>query len=115
MSLERIKLVDNKLMGRKEATYKFSASAGMITKSQGVKMVAANLGVKEDNVIPVSIRGRQGSRDVTGTFYVFEDMKVAKAQLPHYVFLRGMAKADRKKYFEDKRKSKTKKVQAPKK
>jgi ribosomal protein S24E len=110
MSLERTKLFENALLGRREATYLFKESAGMLSRPQAVKIVANDLGVKEDNIVPIAIRGKHGTRDVVGTFYVFEDMKVAKDQLPKYMFLRSMAKDERKKYFEDLRKSKAKKA-----
>lgn len=110
MSLERTKVVDNSLLGRKEATYIFRGSSGLLSRAQAVKMVASDLGAKEENVIAVSLEGRHGSRDLVGTFYLFEDMKVARAQLPKYVFLRRMSKEERKKYFEERRKSRTKKV-----
>lgn len=105
-----MKLVDNPFLGRREATYLFRGSAGMVTRSQAVKMVSADLGLKEENILPVSIRGRQGSHDVVGTFYIFEDMELAKKQLPKYMFLRSLTKEERKKYFEERRKSRAKKV-----
>jgi len=110
MSLQRTKLFENTLLGRKEATYFFKDSAGALNRAQVVKMVASDLGVKEDNVVLMAIRGKQGTRDVVGTFYVFDDVNVAKAQLPKYYFLRSMSKEDRKKYFEERRKSRAKKV-----
>ncbi|HVP23533.1 MAG TPA: hypothetical protein VMS77_06440 [Conexivisphaerales archaeon] len=110
MSLQRTKLFENALLGRKEATYYFKDSAGMLNRSQAVKLVANDLGVKEENVVVMGIRGRQGTRDLVGTFYAFEDVKAAKAQLPKHYFLRSMSKEDRKKYFEERRKSRAKKV-----
>ena len=110
MSLQRTKLFENPLLGRKEATYFFKDSAGMLNRAQAVKMVATDLGAKEENVILMSIRGKQGTRDVVGTFYVFEDEKTAKAQLPKYYFLRSMAKDERKKFFDERRKARAKKV-----
>jgi ribosomal protein S24E len=110
MPLQQTKLFENTLLNRKEATYYFKDSAGALNRSQAVKMVASDLGVKEENVVLMAIRGKQGTRDVVGTFYVFEDVKAAKAQLPKYYFLRNMSKEERKKYFDDRRKSRAKKV-----
>ncbi len=110
MSLQRTRLFENPLLGRKEASYLFKDSAGMLSKAQAVKLVASDLGVKEENIMTIGIRGKHGTRDIVGTFYVFEDMKAAKAQLPKHYFLRSMPKDARKKYFEDLRKSKAKKV-----
>ncbi len=73
-------------------------------------MVATDLGVKEENVMTMAIRGKHGTRDVVGTFYVFDDHKAAKAQLPKVLLMRSMPKDERKKYFEEQRKSKAKKV-----
>ncbi|MGA1975039.1 MAG: hypothetical protein ABSG92_05325 [Conexivisphaerales archaeon] len=110
MSLQRTKLFENTLLGRKEATYLFKESAGMLSRPQAIKMVATDLGVKEESVMTIAIRGKHGTRDVVGTFYIFEDMKAARDQLPKYYFLRSMPKDERKKYFEELRKSKAKKV-----
>jgi len=111
--LERTKVVDNALLGRKEATYVFKGSSGLLSRAQAVKMVASDLGAKEESIVPVSFKGRHGSRDLVGTFYLFEDMKVARAQLPKYMFLRSMSREERKKFFEERRKGRTKKVAAP--
>jgi ribosomal protein S24E len=110
MSLQRTKLFENPLLGRKEASYLFKDSAGMLSRAQAVKLVASDLGVKEENVLMIGIRGKHGTRDIVGTFYVFEDMKTAKEQLPEHYFLRSMPKEERKKHFEELRKSKAKKV-----
>jgi len=110
MSLQRTKLFENALLGRKEATFLFKDAAGMLTRSQAIKMVATDLGVKEENVMTMVIKGKHGTRDVVGTFYVFDEMKAAKAQLPEYYFLRSMPKDERKKYFDEQRKSKAKKL-----
>ena len=100
------RLVENKLLERKEVVYLFKGMAGKLTKAEAVKAVARELGVPEEKVIPIKLETVFGTRDVKGTFYIYEDIEKAKKQLPEYIFLRMLSKEERKKILEERRKAK---------
>ena len=104
--MERLSLIDNKLLRRKEAKYLFKGMAGKLTRREAIKKVAEDLSVPEDRVIPIKLRSKFGTRDVNGIFYIYEDFKDARAQISEYVFLRLLSKEDRRKVFEERRKEK---------
>lgn len=99
-------MVENKLLERKEAVYLFKGMAGKLTRAETIKVVAQDLGVSEDKVIPIKLKTLFGTRDVEGTFYIYDDLEKAKRQLPEYIFLRMMSKEERKKILEERRKAK---------
>lgn len=106
MHMERSSLVENKLLERKEAVYFFRGVAGRLTREEARKAVAQDLGVPEDKVIPIKLRTFFGTRDVEGTFYIYDDLEKAKLQLPEYLLLRNLKKEERKKILEERRKAK---------
>ena len=71
-----------------------------------MKAVAKDLGVPEDKVIPIKLKTLFGTRDVKGTFYIYDDLEKARRQLPEYIFLRMLSKEERKKMLEEKKKAK---------
>ena len=99
-------MVENKLLERKEAVYLFKGMAGKLTRADAAKAVAEDLGVPEEKVVPIKLKTVFGTRDVKGTFYVYDDLEKAKRQLPEYIFLRMLSKEERKKILEERRKAK---------
>jgi small subunit ribosomal protein S24e len=106
MVVERVNLIDNKLLERREATYLFKGMAGKLTRQEAVKLVAKDLGVRPEKIIPVKLISEFGTVDVRGLFYVYEDVEKARAQLPEYIFLRQLTKEERSKILEERRKAK---------
>ncbi len=113
--MKRLETKDNPALGRKEVTYLFEESAGLLTRTQAQKMVAADLSTAEELVVPMSLRCGHGSKDFVGRFYVYPDAKTARSQLPKFVFARNLAKEDRKKLLDEMKKNKAPKVAAQKK
>lgn len=110
MNLKRLEVRENTVLGRKEVRYLFEEGAGKITRLEAIKMVAADMGVKEDAVVAISLTNSHGSRDQIGVFRIYEDPKEAKLQLPRYIFVRNLPKEERKKLLEEERKKKAPKV-----
>lgn len=113
--MKRLDVKENPVLNRKEARYLFEGGAGKMTRSDVTKLVAGDLGVKEDSVIPLSLRNTHGTVDQVATFYIYDDAKEARSQLSAYVFDRNLGKEERKKLIEEKRKKKTPKVAGQKK
>lgn len=99
-----IKDIDNPLLDRKEVTILFKDASGKLTKGGGVERVVKDLKVKQENVIPMSLKGKYGSRDIIGTFYIYKDMNLARKQLPEYIFTRMLSKEDRRKLLDERKK-----------
>ncbi len=106
MAVERLSLIENKLLERKEAIYLFKEMAGKLTRKEAIKMVAQDLSVPEEKVIPVKLKTEFGTRNVKGIFYIYDDLNKAKLQIPEYMFLRLLGKEERAKILEERRKAK---------
>ena len=99
-----IRNVENPLLGRKEVTIIFKDASGKLTKNEGIEQVVKELKVKPESVIPMSLKGKYGTRDIIGIFYVYKDINLAKKQLPEYIFSRMLPKEDRKKLLDERKK-----------
>jgi ribosomal protein S24E len=112
--MKRLLLIENPVLNRKEARYIFESGSGKLTRLEATKLVAVDLGVKEESVVALSLQSSHGSTDLVGTFYVYNSPQEARQQLPDYVFVRNLPKEDRKRFLEEERKKRAPKV-APKK
>lgn len=108
--MKRLELKENQVLGRKEVKYLFEESSGKLTRLEAAKLVAADLGVKEEQVITLSLRNSHGSKDQIGYFRVYDNPEEAKLQIPRFVFVRNMQKEERKKLIEEEKKKKAPKV-----
>ncbi len=113
--MKRAKLVENKVLGRKEVRYIFENASGKLSRVEAAKMVASDLGVEVSQVFVLNLDASHGTSDVEGTFYVYDDPKLANVQLQKYIFLRNLTKDERKKILDEMKKKKAPKVAAQKK
>jgi len=108
--MKRLELKENPILARREAKYLFEGGAGKLTRLEARRVVATDLGVKEEQVVTMSLRNSHGTRNQIGYFRIYENPSEAKLQVPKFVFARNLQKEERKKLIEEEKKKKAPKV-----
>ncbi len=80
--------VKNSLLSRREITCNFKGLSGRLKKLEAVDMISKKFNLEGKIVIPILLRNETGRPVVSGSFYIYEDEKLAKEHLKAAVFLR---------------------------
>lgn len=80
--------VKNSLLSRREITCNFKGLSGRLKKLEAVDMISKKFNLEGKIVIPVLLKNETGRPVVSGSFYVYEDAKLAKEHLKAAVFAR---------------------------
>ena len=114
MSLQVVILEEhnNTLLDRREIKSVLKNCAGRVKKVDAVGMVAKELNVDSNAIIPINMKCETGKSDVYATMYIYRNNEDAKKQLPRYRILRTMSKEDRKKLLDEEKANKLKAKQA---
>ena len=114
MSLQVVILEEhnNTLLDRREIKSVLKNCAGRVKRVDAVGMVAKELNVDSDAIIPINMKCETGKSDVYATMYIYKNIEDAKKQLPRYRILRTMSKEDRKKLLDEEKANKLKAKQA---
>jgi len=88
MSIEAINDVKNEFLSRREITCNFIGLAGKLKKLEAIDMVNKKFKLGEKIIIPMRLQNHVGKPLVTGTFYVYDDEKLAKAHINPVIFAR---------------------------
>ncbi len=114
MSLEVVLLEDNNnaLLKRREIKTLIKNAAGSIKRQEAVELVSTKLKLDKNNILPVSLKSEYGNPDVLALMYCFDKIDDAKKQVPRYLFLRSLAKEERKKIIDDEKSARLKAKQA---
>ncbi len=114
MALELNTLEDrnNPLLSRREVTAILRNAAGKVNRIDAAKQIAERFNVDKNKVITITMTGQRGTMDLRSTFYIYNSEDDMKKQLPRYMTLRGIAKADRKKLLDEEKAQKLKAKQA---
>jgi len=91
----------NGLLKRREVKCLFKGLAGKLTRKEAVEMLAKELKLDKKFIIPVKLLCETGMKDVSCTFYVYDDDNLPKKHLPKYIFMRMLTKEERKKAREE--------------
>ena len=83
--------VDNAFLMRRELTCRFAGAGEALKKLDAARLVSDKLGLDGKTVVPVSMGTQVGMPSRTGTFYVYDDEKLAYKQVDPSV----MARLDR--------------------
>ncbi len=86
---------ESKLLGRTDVNVLWAEKAGTLTRRDAVKEVAQSMKVEEGRVALLKLSTGAGSRDVLGTFRVYESEAALKATSPGYLKVRLMTKEER--------------------
>lgn len=114
MNLEVVLVEDNNnvLLKRREIKTLIKNAAGSIKKQEAVELVANKLKLDKSNILPISIKSEYGNPDVLALMYCFDKIDDSKKQIPRYLFLRSLAKEERKKIIDDEKATRLKAKQA---
>ena len=80
--------VKNPLLSRREITCTFKGLSGRLKKLEAVDMISKQFSLEGKVVVPVLLKNATGKPLVSGTFYVYEDEKLARQHLKDAVFKR---------------------------
>ena len=89
MSLvETIRDVKNNLLSRREITCTFKGLGGKLKKLEAIDIVSKQYKLDGKVVVPIMLKNETGRPMIFGTFYVYEDEKLARAHLKPAIFKR---------------------------
>jgi ribosomal protein S24E len=80
--------VKNPLLSRREITCNFKGLSGRLKKLEAADMISKKFNLEGKIVIPVLLKNENGRPIVSGSFYIYEDEKLAKEHLKTAVFAR---------------------------
>lgn len=80
--------VKNPLLSRREITCNFKGLSGRLRKLEAADMISKEFKLDGKIVIPVLLKNENGRPIVSGSFYVYDDEKLAKEHLKAAVFSR---------------------------
>ena len=80
--------VKNPLLSRREITCTFRGLSGRLKKLEAVDMISKQFSFEGKIVVPVLLKNATGKPLVSGTFYVYEDEKLARQHLKAAIFKR---------------------------
>ena len=80
--------VKNPLLSRREITCDFKGLSGRLKKLEAVDMISKKFNLEGKVIIPILLKNETGRPVVSGSFYVYEDEKLAKEHLKAAIFSR---------------------------
>jgi ribosomal protein S24E len=86
--IETITDVDNTFLSRRELTCNFVGLGGKLKKLEAVDMITKEFKLDGKVVIPMGLKNHVGKPVITGTFYVYDDEKLAKRHINPTIFSR---------------------------
>jgi len=86
--IETVSDVNNTFLSRRELTCNFTGLGGKLKKLESVDMITKQFKLDGKIVIPIKLQNHVGKPLITGTFYVYDDEKLAKAQVDPTIFSR---------------------------
>ena len=86
---------ESKLLGRTDVKVLFADKAGEISRRDAVKQVAQSMKVEENRIALLKLSSGSGSRDVRGTFRVYDSEGDLTKVSPPYLKTRLMTKEER--------------------
>ena len=86
--IETISDVNNTFLSRRELTCNFAGLGGKLKKIEAIDMISKEFKLDGKIVIPIKLKTHVGKPLITGTFYVYEDEKLAKEHVNPVIFKR---------------------------
>jgi len=86
--IETVSDVNNTFLSRRELTCNFAGLGGKLKKLESIDMIIKQFKLDGKIVIPIKLQNHVGKPLITGTFYVYDDEKLAKEQVNPTIFSR---------------------------
>ena len=78
----------NSFLSRREIICDFKGLGGKLKKLEAVEMITKEFKLDGKIVIPMKLQNRTGQPKITGTFYVYDDEKLARKHVNPTIFAR---------------------------
>ena len=79
---------NNSFLSRREIICDFNGLGGKLKKLEAIEMITKEFKLDGKIVIPIKLQNHTGQPKITGTFYVYDDEKLAKEQVNPVIFAR---------------------------
>jgi len=76
----------NSFLSRREIICDFKGLGGKLKKLEAVEMITKEFKLDGKIVIPMKLQNRTGQPKITGTFYVYDDEKLAREHVSPIIF-----------------------------
>lgn len=86
--IETIRDVNNNLLSRREITCTFRGLGGKLKKLEAIDMVSRQYKLDGKIVVPIMLKNETGRPMTSGTFYVYDNEKLARTHLKPAIFKR---------------------------
>ena len=86
--IETLSDENNSFLSRREIVCDFNRLGGKLKKLEAVEMITKELKLDGKVVIPIKLQNHTGQPKITGTFYVYDDEKLARQHVNPIIFSR---------------------------
>ncbi len=86
--IETVSDVNNTFLSRRELTCNFAGLGGKLKKIEAIDMISKEFKLDGKVIIPIKLQTHVGKPLITGTFYVYDDEKLAKKHVNPAIFSR---------------------------
>ena len=86
--IETVSDVNNTFLSRRELICNFAGLGGKLKKIEAVDMISKEFKLDGKIIIPMKLQNHVGKPLITGTFYVYDDEKLAKQHVNPVIFAR---------------------------
>ena len=86
--VETVRDVKNNLLSRREITCTFKGLAGKLKKLEAIDIVSKQYNLDGKVIVPIMLKNDTGRPMISGTFYVYDDEKLAREHVKPAIFKR---------------------------
>ncbi|MEK0318534.1 MAG: hypothetical protein QQN43_03065 [Nitrosopumilus sp.] len=86
--IETVSDVNNTFLSRRELICNFVGLGGKLKKIEAIDMISKEFKLDGKIIIPMKLQNHVGKPLITGTFYVYDDEKLAKQHVNPVIFAR---------------------------
>ena len=86
--IETLSDENNSFLSRREITCDFRGLGGKLKKLEAIEMVTKEFKLDGKVVIPIKLQNYTGQPKITGTFYIYDDEKLAREHVNPVIFER---------------------------
>ncbi|MGI0026641.1 MAG: hypothetical protein ACREAD_02220 [Nitrosopumilaceae archaeon] len=80
--------VKNEILSRREITCTFKGLAGKLKKLEAVDVISKHFKLDGKVIVPIKLQNETGRPMVSGTFYIYDDEKLARQHVKPAIFAR---------------------------
>lgn len=81
--------VKNDILSRREITCTFKGLAGKLKRLEAVDVVSKHFKLDGKVIVPIKLQNETGRPMVSGTFYIYDDEKLARQHVKPAIFARA--------------------------